>query len=120
MTRKDLLDIIEYVLEVINNLYSKRPSEEEKKEPGDKKKETGKWADDLDEWADELDMAQNQLAKSIIQENDAEYLKLTEELGAVISGIRKDLIELENVRDIVGGVKGAVGLITQIVTLLGA
>jgi hypothetical protein len=102
---KDLLDIIEFLLEVINNLSSKSPSEEEKKE--------------LDELADKLDMAQNRLVKLIIKENDAEYRKITGELGAVISGIKKDLIELENLKNILSGVKQAVELITQVVMLLG-
>ena len=119
MTKKDLLDSIEFLLEVVNNLYSKGTGEDATKEPGDKKKEHDKWADDLDEWADELDTAQNRLAKRIIRENDTGYVKITGELGTVISGIKKDLTELENVRNVLNGVKQAVGLVTQVVTLLG-
>jgi hypothetical protein len=104
MTKKDLLDSIESLLEVINSLYSKGPSVEEKKE--------------MDELADKLDKAQNRLVKLMIQENDAEYVKLTGELGAVNSRIKHDLTALEKLRKILDGVKQAVELTTEIVKLL--
>ena len=105
MTKKDLLDNIELLLEVINSLYSKDLSEEEKKEMG--------------ELADKLDKAQNRLVKLMIQENDAKYVKFTEELGAVNSRIKQDLTAFEKLRKILDGVKQAVELITEIVKLLG-
>lgn len=106
MTKRDLLDIIESLLEGINVLISKGPSEEEKKE--------------LDELADELDEAQNKLVKLMIQENDAKYVKLTEKLDEVNSQIKDDLTALENLRKILDGIKQAVGVVIEIVKLVGA
>jgi NurA-like 5'-3' nuclease len=106
MTKRDLLDIIESLLEGINVLISKSPSEEEKKE--------------LDELADELDEAQNKLVKLMIQENDAKYVKITEKLDEVNSQIKDDLTALENLRKILDGFKQAVGLVIEIVKLVGA
>jgi hypothetical protein len=106
MTKRDLLDIIELLLKDITRLYSKGPSEEEKKE--------------LDQLADELDEAQNKLAKRVIQENDAKYVDLTDKLGEVNSQIKDDLTKLEQLRKILDGIKQAVKLIIEIVELVGA
>ena len=104
MTKKDLLDNIESLLVVINSLYSKDPSEEEKKE--------------IDELAEKLDRAQNRLVKLMIQENDAEYVRLARDLGAVNSQIHHDLTALEKLRKILDGVKQSVEVITEIVKLV--
>lgn len=105
MTRKDLLDIIESLLEVVNNLSSKGPDEEEKKK--------------LDQLADALDTAQNSLMKLIVKEHDAEVVRLGKELGAVQARIRKDLTELEKMQNILDGIGQAVALTTEIIKLSG-
>jgi len=105
MTKKELLDIIESLLEAINSLYAKGPTEEEKKE--------------MDDLAEGLDQAQNKLVKLMIRENDAEYVGLTEKLAAVNSQIKDDLTALEGLRKLLDEVKQGVELITAIVKLVG-
>src|SRR4030067_1333343 len=105
MTKKDLLDIIESLLEAINSLYAKGPTEEEKKE--------------MDDLAEELDQAQNKLVKLMIRENDAEYVGLTEKLDAVNSQIKDDLTALEGLRKLLDGVKQGGEGIPESVKLVG-
>jgi len=103
MTKKELLDSIESLLIAINILISKEPGETEQKE--------------LDDLAGKLDKAQNSLVKLMIRENDAEYMKLAGELGAVNSRIKQDLTALETLGKALDEVKQAVALISKIVEL---
>ena len=105
MTRKDLLNIIESLLEVVNNLSSKGPDEEEKKK--------------LDQLADALDTAQNNLMKLIVKEHDAEVIRLGKELGAVEARIRSELTDLEKLKGILDRIGQAVALATEIIKLSG-
>lgn len=105
MTKRELIDIIELLFEVINDLYARGPGAEEKKQ--------------LDGLADTLDRAQNRLVKLMIRENDARYVELTEELGAVNSRIKQDLIGLGAVNKLLDEIRQATDLVANIVLLFG-
>ena len=103
MTKIELLDTIVSLLGSIADAVDLAQNQNDK--------------DDLNELRDTLNEARNKLSQLIINEQDKNYIQLTDQLGAVNSKIKELLTELAKLAVIIDGIKQAVDIVIEIAKL---